>query len=103
MTGPKPHVRRDENRPIGNVPDTGRGAGNVGRTAMDLLQREWLRMIVRAGNGDVFVIDPAGLRAEATADVHPEWICGTYTHRCGAGTIAGDLVAQVRQLRKVAA
>jgi hypothetical protein len=45
MTGPKPHVRRDENRPIGNVPDTGRGAG----------------------------------------------------------TIAGDLVAQVRQLRKVAA
>lgn len=103
MTGPKPHVRRDENRPIDRVSPTGHGSARVGRTIMDLLIDEVTLMVVRAANGEVFALDPAGLRAQATADVHPDWICGTYTHRCGAGTIAGDLVAQVRQLRKVAA
>jgi len=103
MTGPKIHPRRDENEPIDSVSPTGHGSARVGRTIMELLLDEATLMIVRAANGEIFALDPTGLRAQSIANLHPDWITGTYTRRCGVGAIAGDLVVQCREVRRLAA
>lgn len=95
--------RRDENEPIGNISGSGQGSGRAGRRIMTLLLDEPVLMVAVAGDGQIFAVDPDGLRAQAITSQHPEWICGTYTSRCGVGTIAGDLRVQSKGLRRKAA
>lgn len=109
MTERQPYRRRtaaslrDENLPVGAINSTGYGASKLGQHITALVLQESTLMVVMADNGEVYALNPTGLRAEATASVHPDWICGTYTSRCGAGTIAGDLWVQARELGRVAA
>ena len=93
--------QRNENTPIGKISSTGHGSARAGRAAMRLMFEESPLMVI-AADGDVYAIDPSGLRADAVTSQHPEWIVGTYTRRCGAGTIAGDLVVHARQARRAA-
>lgn len=109
MTERQPYRRRalrdlrDENAPVGAINSTSFGASKLGQHITALVLEELTLMVVMADTGEVYALNPTGLRAEATASVHPEWIVGTYTSRCGAGTIAGDLRVQARELGKVAA
>jgi hypothetical protein len=94
---------RDENAPVGSIKPNGFGANQLGAHITAMVLDEAALMVVMSDNGEVYALDPNGLRATATISVHPEWICGTYTSRCGAGTIAGDLRVQARQMGRMAA
>ena len=94
---------RDQNIAIGAVNSTALGASQLSRQIVALLQRESPVMIVVPDNGEVFAIDPAGLRARATADQEPGWIVGVYTQACSAPGIADDLRERARELRRMAA
>lgn len=104
MTQPSHIVpARSENDPISNVSSNCQGSGKTGRAAMLLLLDESPLMIVMPDNGEVFALDPCELRAQAITNLHSEWIVGTYTDRCGTGTIAGDLRVRARELGRAAA
>lgn len=94
---------RDENQPVGAINSTGYGASKLGERITALVRDETALMVVMADNGEVFALDPFGLRAEAITSQHPGWIVGTYTARCGTGTIAGDLRVQAKGLGRVTA
>lgn len=94
---------RDENLPVGGINSTGYGATKLGQHITALVQEESTLMVVMADNGEVFALDPNGLRAQAITSQHPGWICGTYTSRCGVGTIAGDLRVMAKGLGRRAA
>ena len=94
---------RDQNTAIGAINSTALGASQLSRQIVELLQRESPVMIVVPDNGEVFAIDPTGLRARATADQEPGWIVGVYTSACTAPAIADDLRARARELRRMAA
>lgn len=94
---------RDENLPVGGINSTGYDATKLGQHITSLVLEESTLMVVMADNGEVFALDPNGLRAQAITSQHPEWIVGTYTSRCGVGTIAGDLRVQAKGLRRKAA
>jgi hypothetical protein len=94
---------RDQNVAIGAINSTALGASRLSRQIAALLQRESPIMIVVPGTGEVYAIDPTGLRARATADKEPGWIVGVYTQACDAVSIAEDLRVRARELRRIAA
>lgn len=94
---------RDENLPVGNISGTAHGSGRAGRRIMTLLLDEPVLMVVVADDGQIFAVEADGLRAQAITSQHPGWIVGTYTSRCGVGTIAGDLRVQAKGLGRKAA
>lgn len=96
-------MSRHESLPIGNLSRNGSGSGRSGRAAMVLLMNESPLMIIAADSGEVYAVDPTGTRGNAVASQHPEWIVGTYTDRCGVGTIAGDLLVHAREWRRATA
>lgn len=95
--------KRDENEPVGNISGRAHGSGRAGSRITTLLLDEPVLMVAVADDGQVFAVDPNGLRAQAITSQHPGWIVGTYTSRCGGGTIAGDLRVQAKGLRRKAA
>lgn len=94
---------RDENLPVGGINSTGYGATKLGQHITALVQEESTLMVVMADNGEVFALDPNGLRAQAITSQHPGWICGTYTADVDRNVVLGDLQARAGELRRDAA
>lgn len=95
--------RRDENVALGRVGSTACRSGAVAAGIYATLMTERLLMVAIADSGEIFAVNPAGLRGEAIAGRHPEWIVGTYTRRCGVGAIQRDMREHLRLLAREAA
>ena len=93
---------RDQNLALGTIRGTAFKTGGIAAGIYATLMIERLLLVAIADTGEIFAVDPAGVRGEAIAHLHPEWICGTYTRRCGVGAIQRDMREHVRQGRAVA-
>lgn len=87
---------RDDNWPLGRVDSTSYRSGAIAAGIYGALMEERMLMIAIADTGEIFAVDPSGLRAESIEHLHPEWIVGTYTRKCGTGAIQRDLREHVR-------
>lgn len=99
-----PHAasRRDENVALGRVRSAACRSGAIAAGIYATLMAERLLMVAIADTGEVFAVDPAGLRGEAITARHPEWLVGTYTRRCGVGAIQRDMREHLRLAREAA-
>jgi hypothetical protein len=95
--------KRDENEPIGNISGSAQGSGRAGRRIMTLLLDEPVLMVAVADDGQIFAVDPTGLRAQAITSQHPHWIVGVYTRQLSGWSVGNDLRVRAAELRRVAA
>jgi hypothetical protein len=82
---------RDQNLALGTIRGPAYKTGAVAAGIYATLMIERLLMVAIADTGEIFAVDPSGVRGEAIANIHPEWICGTYSRRCGVGAIQRDM------------
>jgi hypothetical protein len=94
--------KRDENDALGHIRGTAFRSGAIAAGIYATLMTERLLMVAITDTGEVFAVNPSGLRGEAISARQPSWIIGTYTRRCGVGAIQRDM-REYQRLLKVAA
>lgn len=94
--------RRDENDALGRTRGEAFRSGAIAAGIYATLIEERVLMVAISDTGEVFAVNPQGLRGEAIAAKEPGWICGTYTRRCGVGAIQRDMREHIRLERAVA-
>jgi len=95
--------KRDENLPIGNVAGRGHGSGIASRVIATLLLSEPALMVAVSDDGQIFAVDPDGLRAQAITAQYPHWIVGVYTRQLSGWSIGNDLRVRAAELGRKAA
>lgn len=103
MTGPKFSRPRAENLPIGWLSRRGSGCGITARKVEDILVEHAAVLVAVADTGEVYAIDPCGMRAVDLEHKRPEWIVGTYATGVDREVVLGDLQARAKELRGEAA
>lgn len=94
--------RRDENDAVGKTRGEAFRSGAIAAGIYASLIDERILMVAISDTGEIFAVNPQGVRAEAIASREPSWICGTYTRRCGIGSIQRDMREHLRLVRAAA-
>ena len=95
--------RRDENEALGRTRGEAFRSGAIAAGIYATLIEERVLLVAISDTGEVFAIDPDGLRGQAIAAQEPGWIVGVFTRRCGVGAIQRDMREHLRLERAVAA
>ena len=103
MTGPKYHKPRAESLPIGWLSRRGGGCASAERKITDILVEYAVVLVVVADAGEVYALDPTGIRAAEVERKQPGWIVGTYSTGVDRDVILADLQARAKELKAVAA
>lgn len=103
MTGPKYHRPRAENLPIGWLSRRGNGCATASRKIADILVEHAAVLVAVADTGEVYAIDPCGMRAVEVERKQPGWIVGLYATSVDRQIILGDLQSRAKELKAEAA